>query len=287
VKLAPLSALALLAVFPLLISCGGGKGTSSVPPPVLNPAVLNGNWLITGTFNDSSSQFLAISLGFSGNEGSAYGDFSFNCSNRAVISGYLMVLTGSVSSDGSFELSTPAGDLPGIVLKGQVPSSASAGFTGTYSYTGGTLGSSTCTLGDSGSFTATAYPAMSGTYSGTIYGQSTNPSFQVSLKLSQGSFGPTPQDPGYVYFLTDTFPADVAATFSGTTCVASGTTNSVTPGVMSGGGFVAHLTMNNGAVYLVSGFFTDSTEQTLIVQIDNTSGVGKCSASGVGTLTRQ
>ncbi len=286
-RLARMYAFILLAVYPLLISCGGGKGSSPITPPVLNPAALNGNWLIIKTENGSGSPFLAISLGFIGNQGSAYGSVGVTCSNGSTISGFLNPFTGTASSDGSFQLSSVAGDIPGIVLKGQVPATASAGLKGTYSFTGGTIGPDDCSLSETGSFVATAYPAITGTYAGTLSTASGGASFQISLQLSQGSYGPTPQIPQYLYYLTDSFPVTAVATITGSSCYTSGTTNDMTPGVMTGDGFVTHLAMSDGSVSTVNGYFTDSSEQSLSLQFSNTSGLGKCLLQTSGTLTRQ
>ena len=153
-------------------------------------------------------------------------------------------LTGTVSSDGSFAVSTPATPAPllggtTVTISGSVPKAAGASWTGTYTIAGDT---GTCPTSGNGAFAATPIGDVTGTYTGvgtlemaSATGLGSPPTLEVvastvTLNLQQG---------GVLYGLTNSGATSRLALngsiqVSGLPCFSKGTASMQQAGIIAG-----------------------------------------------------
>ncbi len=183
------------------------------------------------------------------------GHFDFTCSSGSgsVGFGFGAVLTGTVTSDGSFTIAPPpiavGGTIPNITISGIVPKVTGGSWEGTYKVSGGPP---LCLVATSGSFTATMFSDVSGTYGGSgaavLF-----PSGVAKGSAAQLTLGVTLQQGGALYQL-----GEVAATYSrlalngsinvdGIPCFSKGTSSQNADSLMEGSQFVAGFDMNDGS----------------------------------------
>ncbi|MGB8029368.1 MAG: hypothetical protein WCF30_06850 [Terracidiphilus sp.] len=181
---------AIVAVFILggLAGCGG-KAPISPPSSPGTPANITGNWVLT--VNPTAGGTAPIAVYLTSNAGSVSG-----LAVGPAATDLLMYPDGCVGS--------PIGMFSNVALSGTVSGSSLS--NGSFAISGD------CTT--QGSMTGVEYPAVNGTYSGTVTSQATGQSFQVTATLDQSS---TPNSAGLLA-LTGT------ATVSGYSCVPSSAT---------------------------------------------------------------
>jgi len=278
-----------LLLLPLLLSslflasCNQSNYQASSP--------LNGNWQIAGTAFFQPYPLLTLALVVSGNTVYGSGDVGVNCASGGAGLGGSLSVTGQIGSDGTFVLanSDAPADTIQVTIQGKVPAAGSKSWAGSFTITN-LATSNLCTFDVSSDFVATAYPPLDGSYEGTLAGQNvgSGSGITAATQITQGavtSFSrPSPLAP--IYYI----PLSAFITVSGSPCFTSGTSKPPTIDFLnsiSGNSFQLSYTMNDGSTLLVSGWFTDSSESTLQLEVATVIG-GQCQgASYSGTLTRQ
>jgi hypothetical protein len=184
----------------------GGSPVHSVP--VLPATNITGNWVLTVNPTGGGASPIAVYL--TSNAGSVSGlavgpaatdllVYPDGCVGSPIGPFSNVLLTGTVDSGGNLKLSTAANAIPSATMTGTVSGSSLS--NGSFAISG------TCTT--QGSMIGIEYPAVNGTYSGTVMSQATAQSFQVTATLDQSS---APNSAGLLV-LTGT------ATVSGYPCV--------------------------------------------------------------------
>jgi hypothetical protein len=269
-----------------LSGCGG------VPAAPVAPKVspLAGNWLIVGPMPTNEIQLppvtsafrLAMTFDVIGNNVVAGGFGSNSCDN--VGSGFefgsVGAVTGTVASDGSFTLATPTmSSLETISIQGTVPQASGGSWSGSYALSLGGHAPA-CDMNLSGTFTATSFPLVSGTYVGTgstLAGLNGGPTatpitFQVTLKQ-----GGTLTNPGNG--AASTYFSNLALTGSikvqGSPCFSSGVTSALPASSVQGNMVDAQFRMDDGSTLSLLGPLTDMTEDHIATNVVLVSG-GNC-----------
>jgi hypothetical protein len=252
----------------LLCGCGGGSTPAPVAPAA-NP--LAGNWLLVGPMptneiNPTGGFRLAMTFDVTGNNIVAAGFGSNFCDK--VESGFEFgcLVAGTVASDGSFTLATPANDsFEKISIKGTVPQASGEPWSGSYAVSLTSRFSPSCDANLSGTFTATSFPLVNGVYVGTgsaLAGLNGVPAvapitFQVTLQ--QGGMVTNPRNGA-----TSTFFSNAVLTGSirvqGSPCFSSGTTQSTLVSSIDGNMVHATFLMDDGSTLSLIGSLTDITE---------------------------
>jgi hypothetical protein len=159
--------------------------------------------------------------------------------------------------------------LTSVPVNGQTLSSSTTGsdtsLTGTYAFSG-----AACAPADQGILNLTLVPPATGTWTGTLT-SSQGPVTQVSATLTQS--GPDAQG---LFMLSGT------ATFSGGTCLASGTVTGLAVGatytlIVAPGGSIESI--------VISGVLTDPATATALPVIYSSTATG-CVDSGTGNLSK-
>jgi hypothetical protein len=250
----------------------GGKPSGGGTPP--NPAdyiYLTGNWQIETTPTTAPTPFTALA-GFINEQGQNPGvdDIATAALQATPSSCYVNAVT--IPMQGSVEgkdLHLLSFSVNGQFLNITATKDATAThLTGAYSISGG------CADGAAGTITGTQYASMTGTYSGSISGNSAQ---TLQLKLSQFT-----QGTGDGVFLVTG-----SATVGGVSCLTQGTLASQDGSVI---GSTVKLTMStndaSGAQLVLSGSI-DPTAATLTLSSVDITG-GSCAGSlGAATLTQQ
>ncbi len=274
-----------------LTSCAKGNGNSNTAPSY---TAIEGNWHIAGEsgsdlFTLAQSPLLTLSIGVSGNAIYASSTVGVTCSSGAEIGGGSgMSLTGQIASDGTFMLSNSAEPLDSIqvTIKGTAPADGATTWTGSYTVVNAATETS-CLFNNSATFTATSYSPLDGTYAGTITGPNLGSGWTVSVQMSQGALTSAPLSSNsstLVYFT----PLTSTITIGGSSTLTSGTTTAnplAWASAISGNSFIVNYIMNDGSTLALDGWFTDSSESTLQVEISSFG--GSIGASNICTLTRQ
>lgn len=278
-----------LFLLPLLLFCL--VLTSCVQPIRSSYAALEGNWHIAGQLGPGplqlvQSPLIAFSMGASGNSVYANGSIDVTCANGGAIGGS-MYLTGSIASDRSFTLtnaSVPEDSIQ-ITIHGIVPTSGATTWAGSYTLVNAS--NTSCVFSQSSDFAATPYPPLNGTYSGTITGPGFGSGIAVTVQISQGPFtsapSPTSSTPTYFIPLSSTISVVGSSSYTAGATSAKGIPM-LTDGV-AGNYFGLNYTMNDGSTLFMTGWFLDSSESTLEVQVIG--GFGSSTISNICTLTRQ
>ncbi len=113
---------------------------------------------------------MAVTLDGAGDGIAATGFVNDNCnSGMTAVSYGLTGAVGSVASDGSFTVQTSAAtiDNQSVVIRGSLPKTPGAPWSGTYSAAITSMLDAGCQPANSGSFTAISFPLVHGVYAGT------------------------------------------------------------------------------------------------------------------------
>jgi len=261
----------------LLASCGGSPTPVQQAP---NYAALQGNWYLFGqnsfaSGDSTSASYIGLAIGVSGNTIYASGDASVNCSQPGSGIGGGISAIGEIAADGTFTLTDTSNTLNSIqyTIRGTVPLNGSATWQGTYSLfnSASTIG---CTFNQSGEFTATAYAAFRGNYTGTLAGPHNGG--PVVFQVSQG-------EPSFSFvgpFNSPVFsiPLSGTITVSGSPCFTSGTFTNT--GSISGDSFNISISMNDGSTLRAFGWLADPSEGAL--KFEGTIENGLCSQQSLG-----
>ena len=273
-----------LFLVPLLLSglCLVSCNQSNYQPR----SALNGNWHIAGTEFFQQYPLLTLALVVSGNTVYGSGDVGVNCSGSGSSVGSSLSVTGQIASDGSFLLTNSASPLDSIqvAIQGKVPAAGSKSWAGTFTLTNAVT-QTLCVFNVSSDFVATAYAPLDGTYDGTLAGQGPGPGITVATQISQGVFTSFPRQSPLppIYYI----PLSATITVSGSPCFTSGTPSNDFLNSIGGNSFALSYAMNDGSTLLVNGWFTDSSESTLQLEVVTVIG-GKCNGADYsGTLTRR
>lgn len=256
----------------LLLSGLAGCGSTApiAPAPVLNPSALNGNWLITGdmpdfllSFGNTRSFGIAATLDVvNGQVYATVADF-YPCSGLGSSGGGGGFIPGQIATDGSFTLQSGSPIfIPTITLtiQGNVPTTASTSWSGTYSGTNSNTGCAPV----SGTFTAIPVQPVTGTFSGSGSLGALSPNATMTFTLHQG--GPSTLDPPAGIAVIDSVNAVTGSiSLQGTPCATTGTMD-IPAGVLLGNSLAATFTMNDGSHLLLRGTVDDPAVPSLHVQ---------------------
>jgi len=273
-----------LFLVPLLLSglCLVSCNQSNYQPR----SALNGNWHIAGTAFFQQYPLLTLALVVSGNTVYGSGDVGVDCSSRGFGIGSSLSVTGQIASDGSFLLTNSASPLDSIqvAIQGKVPAEGSKSWAGSFTLTNAAT-QTLCIFNVSSDFVATAYAPLDGTYDGTLAGQGLGSGIGVTTQLSQGAFTSFPRRSPLppIYYI----PLSATITVSGSPCFTSGTPSKDFVNSIGGNSFDLSYAMNDGSTLLVNGWFTDSSESILQLEVVTVIG-GQCNGADYsGKLTRQ
>jgi hypothetical protein len=267
-----------------ITSCGGNSQTIISSPPA-TPADITGNWELSASVTSTGSTPLtlapaAIGIYLTSNAGSvsgiAYGPpandllvFPDGCVGGPLGIFNDVVLTGTVDSSGNLKLGTAAGSNPAFAMTGTVGGSTIS--SGSF-----TLECSTSAIAQ-GTITGVEYPALNGTYAGTLTSQATGQSFTMTMALNQGS---APNSYG-VLSLTGT------VNVSGYSYISATAMSFPSGFTFVGNAFAMDVNSSSGeALYLTATLSADG--KTLPVTYGTfLSGSGLTQDYGAGTLTLQ
>jgi hypothetical protein len=263
----------------LLSGCGAWNVLPYSAAPAASP--LSGNWLVVGslssfgpTFPQGQSQSpfnLAVSLDVTDGKVTGYATTAFVCANSGgfftdSIGGARGLVTASIGADGSFELQPPVLG-PGVPtvtfgVRGMVPQTAAATWSGTYTATATNNGCTSTSASTSGAFTAVPIMPVTGTYaaSGTLSSQGSSGStlVRITATFQQGAVGV----PSTSTRVNSQNILNGNIVVQGSPCFSSGAINPMEGAVL--GGFVqAEYTMNDGSELLVSGYIHDASVSTI------------------------
>ena len=278
----------LLAAAFGMVSCGGNQA----PVVSVTPAALQGNWYLFAPVGFVNFPPSSMTIETVGNQVYGQGTFSFACSGSSSFQSIgisPVTVRGQIAADGSFELKDDAKDPIQLVIDGHVPTSVTPTWAGSYTASDGTV--TGCTIDAKGSFTATAYPALDGTYAGTLAGVAVPggtamPSITISTKITQEQ--PVTYSAGLLEYWT---PLAATIQVQGSSCFTTGGTPTVTPpippGRLEGAEVLLSYKMNDGSTLSLSGWFLDESGKTLRVRSARVFN-GDCAGSfGQGDLTLQ
>jgi hypothetical protein len=281
---------ALLFVTILLSSCGG-TSTQPASTPTPDPNAIQGNWHLTGHLpfpgDPSQGPVLTLAVGLSGKTIYAIGDAAAPCSEDPnmwfggpLSSTGTKAASAEIAADGSFSLNSADDPLIPMqfTIQGNVPSVGSSIWQGRYTlFTSPSL-TLNCSFNLSGTFTATPYRALNGTYAGSINGSGLLAGMSISMNLTQGS----PNiNLSAVNLSNFDIPMSGTVTVDGTPCFISGTISSSSSSIR-GDYLRLFVTMNNGSFLSVSGWLSDESGTTLKWVSVSVLGPGQC-ASAYGT----
>lgn len=241
-----------------LLGCGSGVRTSDPAGSSggTSNANLNGNWKITGSSGGLSlSPYLSGAFAVNGNAIFVKGSVRGACGTSAANGDF--DATGNVESDGTFKVGAiPRGTtLPPfqISISGKLPASSGASWAAAYSIKG-PIGS--CTADMSGTDTAIALPAVSGTFAGTMTTYPAAGSWQTTLKLTQSA---TPIAFTGTGGSQSVIPVTGTIDVTGTSCFRHGTSFTDPSQTYVGGNYVfVGFTMDDGSQMLWSATVPDT-----------------------------
>lgn len=266
------------SVFLIVWLCGCGARPMSPVPVSPNP-FLAGNWLLYGALptyvsNTTVPLGLAASFDVTGANVTAGANITTIGPCGTIGSGYAASLTGTVASDGTFTLTSPASGglapLDTLTVQGTVPASADAPWKGTYTFssTNPSINNNPpCTVNQSGAFTATAVQDVTGTYSGsgtfpaTAAGSTAAP-YAVSINFQQG---------GTLYSLGGRTAVASRLALSGSIqakglgCFTSGITSTVSPSEVAGNRVQVTFVANDGTIADLAGSILDTASMRLSI----------------------
>jgi hypothetical protein len=266
-------------------------------------SALNGIWHITGARNPSQYPFLALSFAVDGDTVYGSGHLALRCSNSNASQGSSIFVTGKIAEDGSFLLTSAkvnSGVGQHLAIRGKVPAEGAATWAGELTIVIATT-QSDCAFRFSSDFVATAYPALSGTYTGTINGRDLGRGQTISLQLAQREVAiddpfhmeesSRPDEPSghdersYYTPLDATIVVDGERTFHAEEVAAASHVGGADR--VEGDGFSLWFPLENGATVVLDGFYTDISGSTLHVAYFTQVNGRYTNESGSGELTRQ
>jgi hypothetical protein len=153
-----------------------------------------------------------------------------------------IVLVGEIAADGTFEAhSSPqyVGGTPQLVIRGTVPAPGANAWSGAFTLVNPPTRTN-CIYDESAAFTATRYPAFTGTYSGSIGGKALGAHPAVTIQVVQGNPGHSSRD-----FL---IPLSGQITVVGSPCFSTGTTTSKRNNEIQGDSASLSFKMDDGSV---------------------------------------
>jgi hypothetical protein len=173
----------LIAIFFAGILTGCGGTTPTVPG---SPATLTGNWELTT--NQTVGGTVPIAVYLTSNAGSVSGvavgppatdliAYPDGCVGSPIGMFSNVALAGTVDAEGNLKLSTAPNAIPSATMTGTVSGSSLS--NGSFAISGD------CTT--QGTMTGIEYPAVNGTYSGTVTSQASGQKFTVTATLDQST----------------------------------------------------------------------------------------------------
>jgi hypothetical protein len=252
-----------------LLGCAASNPPASNPPA--SPAGVTGNWEFTAAPGYPMGAYLNASG--SSVTGSAVMQMAFplDCSPACCggpFADFNGSLTGTIDSSGNLKLTSAVSNGgPVFTMSGQVANGSLT--NGTYTLTGG------CPA--SGAFTGAEYPALNGTYAGTLTSKDTGNSFTISTNLAQTTINSR----GFLDVTS-------SATLSGYPCMSSAT--GATPldensGILGNQFGVGMNGNQSGTTFSLSGSLSQDGRT---INASYTVGGGSCTLDyGTGTLTFQ
>jgi hypothetical protein len=269
----------------LLSGCGSSM-------PVVSSSVtsaLAGNWNLVGSGAFVTFPSISLAIFVNGNQVSATGTELIGCATGG--GGGSVSLSGQIAADGTFQLVEPStslstlnGSTVQLAIKGSVPADGSSTWSGTYAFT--VTPTAGCIASQSGSFTAAAIPAFTGTYVGTLTQGVSGPSIGASLSVTQGSQTASPLAiagvPQYYLPLTGTI------TVTGVSCFTHGTMSTNAINEIEGDRVSMIFTMDDGSQLFVNGSFSGTDDTS--VQVTGLESLHSACSSNTGyfgTIARQ
>jgi len=246
---------------------------------------LNGGWMLSGSRAMNLYPLLSASLVVDGDQVTAVGDESVQCTNQPIPIEGGFQLTGRIASDGSFHL-TDIGSSNSlqIAIDGKVPVPGETGWNGSYSITD-LPGFAPCTISEAAPLTALPLAPINGIYSGALSGTLGQGNVQVSASLSEGPPSIVAQPGGgEIGYL----PVTGSISVSGSACFTSGTAVESTDNLAEGDLLLLlSLSMNNGSQAALTALYAAPDGRILQNVVIEAIG-GQCNGQEfAGTLTRQ
>ncbi|MBS1822643.1 MAG: hypothetical protein JST61_11835 [Acidobacteria bacterium] len=272
----------------LLDGCGSSTSPSS---KALDTSLLAGNWLLTESMpseaftpGQAPTFRLAMNVDVSGNVVAATGSGNDICGKTFLSFGLGLPTSGTIAPDGSFTVQSSSILPETVLIQGHVPQAPGGPWSGTYS-TSITVSSPAlggCQSSSSGSFTATYFPLLNGTYSGNVTGAAlTNgglfqgplpTSIQITLKQGGDAIPVFPTRLPTGSILTGSIRVQ------GSTCFSSGTTDLFGVSNLQGNRIFAFFSMDDGSELTLSGSITDISESRIGQTFVTVRG-GRCSGA--------
>jgi hypothetical protein len=269
----------------LLIGCGGGRAPAV---PVESP--LAGNWLIVGPMPIPIDEFefrygfrFALTVDVLDNHVFAAGFGNSACGNFAGSFALPSAATGTIATDGTFSLQTPAESSIALSLQGTVPKGNNVPWPGNYTISfSPPIGASGqgCDSPLTGEFTAISFPLVNGIYAGTgtavnFNGVLGTTSISVQMILHQGKMT-TDSTSGKRVFDNVRLTGNIRV--QGSACFSSGVMDSLSG--VQGNEVWAQSTMDDGSTVTVAGTLTDPSETSITPYLLMLQG-GKCGSTPV------
>jgi hypothetical protein len=266
-----------LAILETMTGCSTGNSAGTAGTTAVT-STLTGNWNLVGTGYIASPPAAGSSI-------AAYGYVQTMCSGTTGSSGASVQMYGTLASNGTFQLVEPVGYNTQIVVNGTVPASGAATWSGTYTAVT-TAGGNPCPVNISTptAFTATAVPAVSGTFKGTLMtsGGVTSSGITASLTASQGAEAVVPVAGTSTFFL----PLTGTLMVSGVSCFTTGTMTTNLASQIDGNEVLMTYTMTDGSAVLAYGLLPLPGETAINGLTFQVSG-GKCNGTYQGTFAKQ
>jgi hypothetical protein len=268
-----------------LSGCGGGS--APVAPPV---SPLAGNWLIVGPMPIPTDEFefrygfrFALTVDVLDNHVFAAGFGNSSCGNFAGSFALPSAATGTIATDGTFSLLTPAESSITLSLQGTVPKGNNVPWPGNYTISfSPQIGASGqgCDSPLTGEFTAISFPLFNGIYAGTgtpvnFNTVSGTTSISAQMLLHQGMMT-TDSTSGKQVFDNVRLTGNIRV--QGSACFSSGVMDSLSG--VQGNEVWAQSTMDDGSTVTVAGTLTDPSETSITPYLLMLQG-GKCGSTPV------
>jgi hypothetical protein len=269
----------------LIVGCGS-------PMPVVGSnadSALAGNWNLVGTGAFNSSPSISLAVFVSGNQVTATGNEFLACTTGG--GGGSVSLSGQIAADGSFQLVEPAtltmtlnGSTVQLAISGRVPAVGSSTWSGTYAFTvTPTVG---CIASQSGTFTAAAIPAFTGTYTGTLAQGVSGPSIGASLSVTQGAA--TVSSFPVLGSFQNYLPLTGTIAVTGISCFTHGTVSTNAISEIEGDHVYMIFTMDDGSELFVVGSFLGTDDSSVqVTGLDSSQSLCSSNTGYFGTIVRQ
>jgi hypothetical protein len=268
-------------------------------------AALDGIWQIAGSRTPIEFPAITLSIAVNGDTIYANGHLDVLCSNVEASSGIGFYVAGKIADDGTFILtnieSMSSPRFTHVEIRGTVPSAGSANWAGSFAVMNGTtpIDESTptvCAFSSSQDFVATAFPSMSGIWSGNIHIPSLGTDLNVSAEIKQEEVAPdepahelsTSPAPNYYIPIRATITVSGYRTF--TTSDDRGSAereHMVSAHRVDADSFILTFPMDDGSTFMLSGNYTDLAGSDFNVSYSIWVNGQPTSEGGGGTLTRQ